>query len=118
MQENQNAPAHFNPSFCSMEPVYVRITAENAKSLMAQYSEYTILDVRTQEEYDEGHIENAILLPYDEVSDKVEELLTDKKAAVFLYCRSGRRSEIAARDMVAIGYNRVYDIGAYSDWTE
>ena len=76
-----------------------------------------ILDVRTQEEFDGGHIENSVLLPYDEIREKAESVITDKNRTILIYCRSGRRSEIAARELVDMGYADVYDFGGIIDWT-
>lgn len=95
---------------------YTKITAAEAKEMIDQDSEVTILDVRTKEEYVSGHIEGAILLSDTEVLDKSEEVLTDKSAVILVYCRSGRRSALAAADLVKLGYTNVYDFGGILDW--
>jgi rhodanese-related sulfurtransferase len=77
-----------------------------------------ILDVRTQEEFDEGYIANAVLLPYTEISEKAASFLPDKDQTVLIYCRAGRRSEIAARELIDMGYTKVYDFGGIQDWTD
>lgn len=118
IKETVATPSNFNPSWCAMEPAYVKITAEDAKRMMGEFEEYILLDVRTQQEYDDKHIDNATLLPYDQIAAKAETVIPDKKAVVFVYCRSGRRSEIAARKLVEMGYNHVYDFGAISDWKD
>ena len=93
---------------------YCKITPEEAEEMMS--GAVVILDVRTQDEFDEGHIENAVLLPYDEIAEKAESVLTDKKQIILIYCRAGRRSEIAARELIELGYKRVYDFGGIIDW--
>ena len=75
-----------------------------------------ILDVRTEQEYKSGYIEGAILLPENEIFDKVEEIITDKSTTILLYCRSGRRSALAADRLVELGYTNVYDFGGIIDW--
>lgn len=76
-----------------------------------------ILDVRTQAEFAEGHIPNALLLPDNEIKQRAEELLPDKEQTILVYCRSGRRSELAAKELIQLGYTNVYDFGGILDWT-
>ena len=96
--------------------VYVNITAEEAKQIMDTEEGYIILDVRTQEEYDEGHIPGAILISHEEIAEKAEEVLTDKNQLILVYCRSGRRSKEAAEKLVLLGYTNVVEIGGINDW--
>ena len=96
--------------------VYVNITAEEAKEIMDSEEGYIILDVRTQEEYDEGHIPGAIVIPHEEIADKAEEALTDKDQLILVYCRSGRRSKIAAEALVELGYTNIKEFGGIIDW--
>lgn len=98
------------------EAVYVNVTAEQAKEMMDSQEGYIILDTRTQEEYDEGHIPGAILIPYDEITEKAEGLLTDKDQLILVYCRSGRRSKLAAKDLVKLGYTNIKEFGGIIDW--
>lgn len=93
------------------------ITANEAKEMMDNDNSLIILDVRTEEEYITGHIENALLLPYTEISDQVETVITDKNTIILIYCRSGRRSLIAANSLIDLGYKNVYDFGGIIDWT-
>lgn len=95
---------------------YQTITASEAKELMETLDSYTIVDVRTLEEYNEGYIEGAILLPDYEVSAKASEVLKDPSANILVYCRSGRRSKLAAQALVDLGYTNVYDFGGIIDW--
>ncbi len=94
---------------------YKKITAEEAKA-MIDSDDVIILDVRTQEEYDSGHIENAVLLPITEIADKSRYLLTDKDAKILVYCRSGNRSASAAKNLIEMGYTDVYDFGGINSW--
>ena len=96
--------------------VYVNITAEEAKQIMDNEEGYIILDVRTQEEYDEGHIPGAIVISHEEITEKAEEVLTDKDQLILVYCRSGRRSKIAAEALVELGYTNIKEFGGIIDW--
>lgn len=98
------------------EAVYVNITAQQAKKIMDEQKNYIILDTRTQEEYDTGHIPGAILIPYDEIREKAEKILTDKHQLILVYCRSGRRSKLAAQDLVKLGYTNIKEFGGILDW--
>ena len=96
--------------------VYRNITAEEAKQIMDTEEGYLILDVRTQEEYDEGHIPGAIVISHDEIAEKAEEVLTDKDQLILVYCRSGRRSKLAAEALVELGYTNIREFGGIIDW--
>lgn len=96
--------------------VYVNITAEEAKQIMDAEEGYIILDVRTQEEYDQGHIPGAIVISHEEIAEKAEEVLTDKDQLILVYCRSGRRSKLAAEALVELGYTNIKEFGGIIDW--
>ena len=96
--------------------VYMNITAEKAKEIMDSEEGYIILDVRTQEEYDEGHIPGAIVISHEEIEEKAEDVLTDKNQLILVYCRSGRRSKIAAEALVELGYTNIKEFGGIIDW--
>ena len=98
------------------ESVYMNITAEEAKVLMESETGYIILDVREQDEYDAGHIPGAILIPYTRIEEEASEKLTDKDQLILVYCRSGRRSKIAADALVALGYTNIREFGGILDW--
>lgn len=98
------------------EAVYVNITAEQAKEIMDSQEGYIILDTRTQEEYEESHIPGAILIPHDEITEKADGVLTDKNQLILVYCRSGRRSKLAAEDLVKLGYANIKEFGGIIDW--
>ena len=98
------------------EAVYVNITAEEAKEIMDTEEGYIILDVRTQEEYDEGHIPGAIQISHEEIEARAEEMLTDKDQLILVYCRSGRRSKIAAEALAELGYTNIKEFGGIIDW--
>ena len=95
---------------------YEQITAEQAKTIMDTEKDYVIIDARTEEEFAEGHIENAILIPEYEIKDRAEKELPDKDALILVYCRSGRRSKIASSELVKLGYTNVKEFGGIIDW--
>lgn len=99
-----------------MNNTYVQISAEEAKALMDSETDYVIIDARTQEEYDAGHIPGAVLMPEYEVAQRAEKELTDKNQLILVYCRSGRRSKIAAKALTDLGYTNVREFGGIIDW--
>lgn len=96
--------------------MYEQISAEEAKKIMDTGEEHIILDTREQDEFDEGHIPGAILIPYTEIENKAEEMLPDKDKLILVYCRSGRRSKIAAENLAKLGYTNVKEFGGIIDW--
>ena len=96
--------------------MYEQITAEEAKKIMDSGEEHIVLDTREQDEFDEGHIPGAILIPYTEIENKAEEMLPDKDKLILVYCRSGRRSKIAAESLAKLGYTNVKEFGGIIDW--
>ena len=99
-----------------MENSYEQITPAEAKEIMDKRDGYVILDVRTQEEYDEAHIDGAILIPDYEITAKAESMLKDKNQLILVYCRSGRRSKIASESLAKLGYTNVKEFGGIIDW--
>ena len=95
---------------------YRQISMDEAVTMMAEESGYIILDVRTQEEYDQGHIPGAIVISHEEIPEKAEDVLTDKDQLILVYCRSGRRSKIAAEALAELGYTNIKEFGGIIDW--
>ena len=93
------------------------IDFENAHRLMSEKTDSVILDVREEEEYITGHAVGAALFPVDTIDEKTAaELIPSKNTPLFIYCRSGRRSKIAAEKLSRLGYTQIYDIGSLSGW--
>lgn len=99
-----------------VEVTWGTLTAEEAKARMDSGDPVTVVDVRTAQEYADGHIEGALLLPNEEIGTKEPYLLPDKDAEILLYCRSGNRTQQAAKKLTAMGYTNVYDFGGIIDW--
>lgn len=76
-----------------------------------------VLDVREQEEYDQGHIPGAVLLPVGEITqESASAAVPEKDTVVLVYCRSGNRSKAAAGELAQLGYTQVYEFGGIQDW--
>ena len=99
----------------SEKAMYMTMKQDEAYELM-QNSDVIIIDVRTSDEYNQGHIENSNLLPVDVIASEVEAKFPDKSSVYLVYCRSGNRSKTAAKAMVELGYTQVYDIGGINTW--
>ena len=96
---------------------YKQITQEEAKEMMTNNDGHIIVDVRRQDEYDEGHIPDAVLTPNESITDKQPEELPDLDQSILVYCRSGRRSKEASQKLADIGYTNVYEFGGIITWT-
>ena len=99
------------------QAVYTQITQEKAKEMMKADDGHVIVDVRRQDEYDEGHIPGAILIPNESIEDTRPDALPDLEQIILVYCRSGRRSKEAAQKLADMGYKNVYEFGGIIDWT-
>ena len=95
---------------------YKQISQAEAKALMDSETGYIILDTREQYEFDEGHVAGAILIPYTEIEAKAASVLPNKDQLILVYCRSGRRSKIAAQSLADLGYTNVQEFGGIIDW--
>ena len=83
----------FTPSLLAADPIWI--------------------DVRTTDEYNGGHVSEAVNIPYTEISEDIAELTGDKDATIYVYCRSGRRSGIAKKTLEGLGYTQVVNIGGF-----
>ena len=95
---------------------YEQITQVEAKEIMDSGVQYILIDARTDEEYAQGHIQGAILIPEYEIRERAESELPQKDALILVYCRSGRRSKIASEELVKLGYTNVKEFGGIIDW--
>ena len=95
---------------------YKTITPTEAKQKTAADKKIILLDVRTIEEYAEKHIAGTMLIPLDKLQNDVLKKIPNKNSTVFIYCRSGRRSKIAADMMLDMGYINIYDLGGIQTW--
>ncbi len=96
---------------------YKQISQEEAKLMMEKDDGHVIVDVRRADEYKEGHIPGAILIPNESISSEQPKELPDLEQIILVYCRSGRRSKEAAEKLANIGYSNIYEFGGIIDWT-
>ena len=96
---------------------YQQITAEEAKSMMEEQPDAVILDVREQDEYNAGHIPDAVLLPVGTINEETAaSAIPEKDTVALVYCRSGNRSKTASQALVDLGYTQIYEFGGIQDW--
>ncbi len=96
---------------------YQQITQEKAKEMMQADDGHIIVDVRRQDEYDSGHIPDAILIPNESIDKEQPKELPDLDQIILIYCRSGRRSKEASQKLADMGYTNIYEFGGIIDWT-
>ena len=96
---------------------YTQIDQETAKLMMNLDDGHVIVDVRRQDEFDEGHIPGAICIPNESITDSMPSELPDFEQIILVYCRSGRRSKEAAQKLFDMGYTNVFEFGGIIDWT-
>ena len=99
------------------EDSYTQIDQETAKLMMELDDGHVVVDVRRQDEFDEGHIPGAICIPNESIIDTQPEELPDLDQIILVYCRSGRRSKEASQKLFDMGYTNVFEFGGIIDWT-
>ena len=100
------------------ETAYRQISMKEAAEIMVTENNYVILDVRTREEYAEGHSPGAICVPNETISIEQIPALPDKDQLILVYCRSGNRSKQAAQKLADQGYTNIVEFGGIRDWTD
>lgn len=100
-----------------MVRTYTQISQEEAMEMMQKDDGHVIVDVRRQDEYDQGHIPRAILIPNETIDTEMPEELPDKEQIILIYCRRGNRSKEAAQKLFDMGYDNVYEFGGINTWT-
>lgn len=96
---------------------YKQISQEEANEMMNREDGHIIVDVRRRDEYDEGHLPDAILIPNESIDKSRPKELPDLDQIILVYCRSGRRSKEASEKLAAMGYKNVYEFGGIITWT-
>ena len=113
---NKNVETNKEVSTVQVKASYSNITPEEAKKRLDNEKGIILLDVRTKEEYETGHIKDSKLMPVDTLKEESVKSLLDKEATIVVYCRSGNRSATAASILVEQGYKNVYNLGGISNW--
>lgn len=98
------------------EPNIRYVSMDEIHEIMEQNKDYIILDVRTLEEYEIGHIPNAICIPNETIDKSVIEKLPNKDQLILIYCRSGNRSKQATKKLEKLGYTNLVEFGGIMDW--
>ena len=98
-------------------PTYRQVSSDEAAAMMASESDYLILDVRTQEEYEQGHIPGAVCVPNESIGSGELSALPRKDQLILVYCRSGNRSKQAAQKLADAGYTNIVEFGGILSWT-
>lgn len=100
----------------SAKKTYRQITMEEAVTMLEEETGYTILDVRTAQEYSEKHIPGAINIANESIGTEDIPKLPDKDQLILVYCRSGNRSKQASEKLVKLGYTNIVEIGGINSW--
>ena len=95
---------------------YRQINMKEAVTMMAEETDYIILDVRTKEEFAGGHIPDAINIPNEAIGTAEIPELPNKDQLILVYCRSGNRSKQASAKLVALGYTNIVEFGGINSW--
>ena len=96
---------------------YRQVSPEEAAAMMEEETDYIILDVRTQEEYEASHIPGAICIPNETIGTDDIPQLPDKDQLILVYCRSGNRSKQASEKLAKQGYTNIVEFGGINSWT-
>ena len=99
------------------EAIFKSVSMDEIGQIMNENEGYIILDVRTEEEFKEGHIPGAICIPNETIAGDVVNILPDKEQLILVYCRSGNRSKQAATKLQKLGYTNIVEFGGIVDWT-
>lgn len=89
---------------------YEQITMQQARDFMTYETGYVLADIGTQEEYEKGHLENAVNIPYEKLGVLVTSLLPQKDQQIYVYGRDKKQSEMAARKLCELGYTNISEI--------
>ncbi|ETD72628.1 sulfurtransferase [Pelistega indica] len=100
--------------FLTTPVVNAQVEAPSVETKEAIKTNY-LIDVRTQAEFEEGHLNKAIHIPVDDIANKIHTITTNKNAPIYLYCRTGNRSQRAKETLESLGYTQVHNIGGFAD---
>ena len=95
-----------------------KLTSEQAYRAITEDNTIILVDVRTVEEFREGHIKESINIPLDQLTQRIERVVSNKKTTIFVVCRSGNRSAQASDVLVSLGYQSIVDIGSVFSWPQ
>ena len=107
---------NYNKSNKSTETKVRYVSMNEIVQIMNENENYIILDVRTMEEFNQGHIPNAICIPNETINENIINELPNKEQLILIYCRSGNRSKQAATKLEKLGYTNLIEFGGIIDW--
>ena len=117
ISSSENVQSEVQTTTVAETMTYQQVTQEKAKEMMKADDGHIIVDVRRQDEYDSGHIPDAILIPNESIGTEKPKELSDLDQVILIYCRSGRRSKEASQKLADMGYTNIYEFGGIIDWT-
>ena len=100
----------------AQEAVSHKISAADAKKMMAELGDFVFIDVRPENAYKKAHISGAISIPSSRANDRIQAEFPDRNKVIFLYCETGGRAMAVARQLIRLGYVNVYNTGSFSSW--
>jgi len=112
-----STPPEESSQYSEAAEKYRQISQEEASTIMQEQSGYQIVDVRTVQEYEEGHIPGAICISNESIINEPPPELADKSQLLLIYCRSGRRSKEASEKLANMGYTNIMEFGGIITWT-
>jgi len=95
--------------------IIVMIAGFAAPSFADEAAKPIIIDVRTTWEWNLGHLDGAIRIPYKEIGEKIGDVVKDKSQKIYVYCRTGHRAQIAKEALDKMGYKDVVNLGSLED---
>lgn len=99
--------------FNTTDTNWQRVNVETFEQSIMDNPDALLLDVRTTAEWEQdGHLENAVLIPHSDLDDRSDELPDDKEELILLYCRSGNRSQDAAQTLLDLGYTNIIELAS------
>ncbi len=107
-----------NKTIITIGLVFLLVGCATSPDLNTEAPDTYLIDVRTAEEFKAGHLDSAILIPYDLVSQKIIDVTTDLDAVIIIYCRSGGRAGIAKNTLEGMGYTNITNAGGYEQLKE
>jgi len=95
---------------------YERLEVEEARKYMSYEEKYTILDVRSHADYEKGHLDKAVNIPYDNLVKEAEKYISNLDETIYVYGNREEESSAAVRKLTNMGYTSAADIGSFSSW--
>ena len=102
----------------AQEAVYHKISVAHAKKMMSELDDFVFIDVRPQSAYNKAHISGAISIPSSQAIERIQAEFPDRNKVIFMYCETGGRAMVVAKQLVSLGYRNIYNTGGFSQWSK